>query len=653
MAGEHIVLVVDDNGAVRGECVRLLRGGGYQALEAASLAQAKRMLAAPISAVLVADKLADGTAIDLIPTLKQPALVLSSAPSSHAAAEALSAGAVGSVNRQRPSDGLLPALKRALGETSAAQPSPVKAPRRPSNPAIRPVAEPRKITAEPATTDDAAAKVLLGALEKELAFLKTAGHYRVLGVRPDASIEDVRAAFEKFKAKWHPTRMNDDATPAMRALAADIFALGQQALAVLSDTAKRAAYTPPPTLVPKSKKRAPQPTPPKVPKSAEPPAESDPNDPMDIFAAADLPPMPQDEDPDLHEAREKLRKGDAAGANGAIQKVLTRKPQSRPASALAHVAKAIEKGIDEETADREIDQALAEDPSCVEALAVKEGLAQKRAVVLDRISSDKISRKAFTEAVVLAFSNSLLREVVGTDALRVAVNARYGDMVKQAGVVDLGPLWDILTAQPGFDAEKALPPLCRIKFWERDIGGEIKLPAALGELSMVEAHKQAAQCKVADDALTRAVLAVDRAAPQPAPRSGGGYAGSIVVTGTETVAEQKKRGYAMYLVAAAIVVGAASGIYTFGSSVKDLAPTDISQAIPAKEARRSGETIGLVLSDGSWTSVPKETREKQMEDALEHARTAGAGNVVVMTPDEKIIAQAGMNDGKPNIEVFK
>jgi DNA-binding NarL/FixJ family response regulator len=656
MAGEHIVLVVDDNGSVRGECVRLLRGAGFQALEAASLAQAKRLLAAPISAVLVADKLADGTAVELIRSLQLPSLVLSSTPSSMAAAEAISAGASGSVNRQRPADGLLPALKRALGETSAAQSSPLKAPKRASNPAARPVAEPRRVSAESAAaTDDAAAKVLLGALEKELAFLKTAGHYRVLGVRGDASVEDIRAAFEKFKAKWHPTRMSDDATPAMRALAAEIFALGQQAFAVLSDDEKRAAYKPPPTLVPKSKKRAPQPTPSKVAKPAEPPAEPPADgDPIDIFAAADLPPMPKDEDPDLHEAREKLRKGDASGANGALQKHLTFKPQSRPASALAHVAKAIEKGLDEETASRELEQALADDPNCVEALAVKEGLAQKRAAVLDRISTDKISRKALTEAAVLAFSNSLLSEVVGTDALRTAINARYKEMVAAPGAVDLGPLWDILTAQPGFDADKALPPLCRIKIWEREIGGEIKLPAAVGNLSMIEQHKHAANCKVADEALTRAVLAASGAAApaSPPPRSIGSAA-NIQVTATETVTERKKRGLAMYLVAAAVIVVTASAIYTFGTNIKSLEPSAITQAIPAKEARRSGECVGLVLSDPGWLTIAKDTREKQVEEALDRARAQGAGSLVVIDGEDRIVAQATFADGRVTVQILR
>src|SRR5262249_22502127 len=155
-------------------------------------------------------------------------------------------------------------------------------------------------------------------------------------------------------------------------------------------------------------------------------------------------PPPADEDPDVHDAREKLRKGDTAGAKGAIQKALTRKPASKPAAALAHVAAALDKVDDDENADRELDQALAEDPNCVEALAVKESLAQKRAMVLNKISSDKISRTAVTEALVLVFSNSALRDVVGTDALRTAISVRYKDMIQHPGVLDLTPLWDIL-----------------------------------------------------------------------------------------------------------------------------------------------------------------------------------------------------------------
>jgi ActR/RegA family two-component response regulator len=656
VANDQIILVVDDNSNVRSESSRVLRGAGFQALEAASLSQARRMLTAPVAAVIIADKLPDGSAADLVSTLLMPSLVLASTTSSAGAAEAIKAGAKGSLNRQRPTDGLLAALKRALTEAAPAAPKPAK---RPSNPNVRPVAEPVRLVAEPATrpdsADDAAARVLLAALEKELAFLKKAGHYRVLGVAASATTEEVRAAFERFKAKWHPSRMSDDATAAMRSKASEIFALGEQAFKVLGDPEQREKYKPPPTLAPKSapKKRAAQPTPPKPAMQPLPPMSAEEPEPVDVFSAAELPPPPADDDPDVHEAREKLRKGDTAGAKGAIQKALTRKPASRPAAALAHVAAALEKVDDADTAERELDEALAEDPNCVEALAVKEGLAQKRAAVLNKISSDKISRTAVSEALVLVFSNSALKDVVGTDALRTAINVRYKEMVQNPGVLDLRPLWDILAAQPGFSAELARAPLCRLKLWERDIGGEILLPSALGEISIVEAHKHAGGCKVADDALMKALSGASAApAPAPAPRPIGS-AGSIVVTGSESLAEQKKRGFAKYILAAAILVCVASGIYTFGgSAISSLSATDISTEIPAKDAKKAGECVALVLPDRGWLSVPEEAREKQMKDALDRARMQGAGSVVVMDSQEAILAQATADNGQVTVSFF-
>jgi curved DNA-binding protein CbpA len=502
--------------------------------------------------------------------------------------------------------------------------------------------------------------LVVRALRKELAFLGRSGHYRVLGIALGASETEIWAAFERFKRKWHPTRLSDDATTEMRALASEIYALGCTAFEVLTDPERRAAYIAPRTLLPRNKAQgvkpaaAPRALPPPPPDSASPaealatPVESAPvlSEPPSAprLAVVELPP-PDDEDEHLRTARTLLREGQPQAARQALERVLTLRPGSRPGRALAHVAAALEQAIaDEATSEQEIEQALAEDPDCVEALAVREELAARREAVIDRILPERVSRRTVIEAVVLAFSSSRLRDLVGTDALRSVLEARYIQMVGTPGQLDLEPLWEILTAQPGFVPALAIPPLARIKLWESRLSVTVMLPRGVGELSLLERDRQAAECRVSEEALTRAIEA--QAPSAPTPRAPLGAAGSVVVTATETVAARKRRGLATYLLLATVLMAVGSGLYTFGGSqVRSLSPSDLSQEIPAVEARQSGAVIGLVLGDDAWISRPEPERRRQLEQALARARAQTASGIIIMDHEGRIRASASLAAG--------
>src|SRR5262249_3974106 len=108
-----------------------------------------------------------------------------------------------------------------------------------------------------------------------------------------------------------------------------------------------------------------------------------------------------------------------------------------------------------------------------------------------------------------------------------------------------------------------------------------------------------------------------------------------------------------YILAAAILLCVASGIYTFGgSAISSLSATDISTEIPAKEAKKAGECVALLATDRGWLSVPEGTREKQLKDALDRARMQGAGSVIVMDAQEIILAQATADNGQVTVSFF-
>jgi hypothetical protein len=220
------------------------------------------------------------------------------------------------------------------------------------------------------------------------------------------------------------------------------------------------------------------------------------------------------------------------------------------------------------------------------------------------------------------------------------------------GTLDLTPLWDLLKSQPGFAPELALPPLCKLKSWERELNVEVALPAEMGEVGLLDQRKHAAACKVPDDALAKAL------SPPPVSEAAGpaarGGATNLVITATETPVERKKRGAAIYLAAFALLGLVASGIYTFGGEqIKELSAQEISTEIPLMDARRSGEVIGVTLSDRGWLGQTEEVRRKQVENAFEHVRAKGATGLVIMDEQARIWAQATLADGNPVITVPK
>src|SRR5437870_1180219 len=101
---EELVLVVDDNSTVRAKVIRALGRAHCQTLEAASIRQARAMLRAPLSAIVVAETLPDGTAVELLANLTIPSIILTSGQDSESAIRAVAFGARASVDRSDVAD---------------------------------------------------------------------------------------------------------------------------------------------------------------------------------------------------------------------------------------------------------------------------------------------------------------------------------------------------------------------------------------------------------------------------------------------------------------------------------------------------------------------------------------------------------------------
>ena len=105
------------------------------------------------------------------------------------------------------------------------------------------------------------------------------------------------------------------------------------------------------------------------------------------------------------------------------------------------------------------------------------------------------SKSVTIDALVLVFSHSKVRDIVGTDALRTVVSVEYRDLTAN-GYFDLQAIWELLEEQPGFDADAAVAPMCRFKTWQRHLNMEVRLPDALRNMSEGELATAAAECVV-------------------------------------------------------------------------------------------------------------------------------------------------------------
>ncbi len=265
---------------------------------------------------------------------------------------------------------------------------------------------------------------------------------------------------------------------------------------------------------------------------------------------------------------------------------------------------------------------------------------------------DLLADKAMViEAVVLAFSRSDARLLVGTDALRGVLDIEYRDLVS-SGSFDLQQVWELLEEQPGFDPLAVTPPLCLFKSWEDKLGVAITLPDSLAGLAPKIVALEAAKCRVAPSEL-QAVLRRKRGARPTRPpvrelsspaKSGSGKwaalrASPIALGGAAVVA-----------LACFLFVGLTLHKACAGPDWKGMSTADFTE-IPVATARRLGAQVELHLSDPNWMQLPAETRKQQLEQALRRLEAKDIDSLYIQSADGQVIATALFYDQKQKIRV--
>jgi len=216
------------------------------------------------------------------------------------------------------------------------------------------------------------------------------------------------------------------------------------------------------------------------------------------------------------------------------------------------------------------------------------------------------------EAVILALRHSRASHLTGSAVLRQVLSASYRDLV-QGDRFDLEPVWELLAAQPKFDAAEAMPAFAKVKAWESKLGKTVTLPAAMQELAAAELATLAASVNV--PALELANLLR------------GGKVESDDVPLTPKPATPPRRRLGPTQRRAVMVAAGAVALLAFGFAGINLArgcqtrswdqlSLEFAADIPLARAARSGPEVAATLRDPGWLVLPEVRRRAQMSAAL-------------------------------------
>lgn len=247
------------------------------------------------------------------------------------------------------------------------------------------------------------------------------------------------------------------------------------------------------------------------------------------------------------------------------------------------------------------------------------------------------STATLIDVVVLVFARSELKALVGTDALRTVLNGSQRAMFPEPQTMSLQPVWDLLQEQPGFDPERAVPPMCRLKTWEGQLKVKVQLPEALEHLDLTTREKQAFACNVGDDELNRLLKPATKETPSPTTR---------VLESTTAKADSKKPSrfgmkFALGFAAVGIIAAGVSLYLTFGrgqTDIKRLTASELTSEIPLGSVRLSGTLVVATLADPAWLGKPEHVRRKQLETTAPKLREHQANGLMLIDKDGSLLA---------------
>ncbi len=253
------------------------------------------------------------------------------------------------------------------------------------------------------------------------------------------------------------------------------------------------------------------------------------------------------------------------------------------------------------------------------------------------------------EALVLAFSHSKLKDVVGGDALRMVLAGQYRDMVS-GNTMNLQVVWDLLHDQPNFNVEDAKPPFCAMKSWEKELRVSAQLPSQLADLGPTEILALASHCAVPKKLRQ---LAFDREGEMRKARDRAQRATEASAT-TPQVSTRKPAWEAGLALVAVLTLGFAiySAVgFMSGGGYQKVTTEEIGSLLPIKSAKRLGADMTIHLSNDGWQSQPEDQRTEVLKEALTRLGASKVEVLVVRDSTGQMVGSAQWTGTPPHIQV--
>lgn len=247
----------------------------------------------------------------------------------------------------------------------------------------------------------------------------------------------------------------------------------------------------------------------------------------------------------------------------------------------------------------------------------------------------KPTSSTLIDVVVLCFAKSELKSLVGTDALRSVLEGAQRDLFPEPDVMSLQPVYELLESQPGFEAEKAVAPFCRIKQWESQLRVRVDLPVTLDTLDRKTREEKAFMCNAFDSDL-------DKLLAPPVEKKKVEVVEKKKDDGPITAGSFDRRAK-IALVCAVIGLGAAGASFwlTFrkqSDGTISINAKDVSSEIPFKDVRMSGSIMIATLTDPDWMSKPEIVRKTELLNAAPRVRMQGAHRLLLVTSKGLVVA---------------
>lgn len=261
-------------------------------------------------------------------------------------------------------------------------------------------------------------------------------------------------------------------------------------------------------------------------------------------------------------------------------------------------------------------------------------------------------RGGIISAIVLVFSHSKLKDLVGTDALRAVLSGQYRDLV-QNNTLHLQVIWDLLEDQPGFEKADAEPAFCVLKGWQDDLGLKVEMPKCLANFGTSEIMASASHCPVPRRLKERALHPEEAQAKAKANLSAFDTGN---ISSSQIPALSTRMPVLEALLAVVALAGLAFGGYTLmgymaGPNIKELSPSDIATDVPIASANRLGADLSLVVTEESWFQLPAEKRIAMLQATLRGVGTLEIEAVSILDSAGTLRASAQWMGEPPKIDV--